>query len=373
MVPFVSGGEPPGVTDREGCAGLASMEGTRVLVTGGLGFIGSSLAHFLVPLGARVTLLDACLEPYGWNLANVREIESRVEVVRGDIRDRDLMAALVREQDLIYDCAAQVSHTLSLTDPFLDVDINCRGALTVLESVRQVRPSARLVYVSTRGVIGRRAYSPVDEVHPTEPADLNGANKLAAEKYHQIYHRAHGLKNCIIRVNNTFGPRCQVRHDDYGVVNYFIRQALLREPITIHGEGHQTRDYNHVDDVSRALVLAGQKDEALGEVFFLGSGTEIRLIDILSWILEDAGWSTTVRKIPRPEERERIEIGSFGVTIDKIRRRLGWEPRISVREGIRQTVDWYRQRIDDYVDVPDRGGDTDSAVPASAAQNHRPG
>lgn len=326
---------------------MHAMDGKRVLITGGLGFIGSNLAHRLVASGADVTLYDACLNPYGWNFANIKEIRKNVRVVKGDVRDIKKTQKNIKGMDVVIDCAAQVSHTISVRDPFLDIDINCRGAMSVLEGCRKA--DAKHIYAGTRGQIGRLEYTPADEKHPSNPMDINGINKLAAEKYCLLYGRIYGLRTCSLRINNTYGPRCQVRHDDYGVINYFIRQAILGEQITIHGEGLQTRDYNYVDDVSDAIILACHRKEAEGECFNLGSGRETRLIDMVKLILKTAGSEMEIKRVPRPEERRAIEIGNFLVTYDKIKRVLGWEPKTGLEGGIRKTVEFYRERIAEYL------------------------
>lgn len=328
---------------------LVDMPGTPVLIVGGLGFIGSNLAHRLIGLHAEVTILDACLEPYGWNVANIKEIQDTVTFVRGDVRDAETMRKQIQGKALVFNCAAQVSHTISIGNPFLDLDINCRGVLTLLETVRQYNQHAKIVYASTRGVIGRLQYSPADESHATEPVDINGINKLAAEKYHVLYHRIHKIKTTSLRINNTYGERGQMRHDDYGVVNWFIRRALQGEPIVIHGDGFQTRDYNYVGDVVDALILAGQREEANGEVFLLGSGKATRFIDLLELIMRFVGREFHVTKIPRPEDREAIEIGNFLVSFAKIERALGWHPRTDLETGLRRTIEYYRHRLSKYI------------------------
>ncbi len=317
------------------------LSGAKVLVTGGLGFIGSNLAMAASAQGARVTVLDALLPAYGGNRANLEGAKTPIRVDVGDVRNLSLVQELIAGADVVFDCASQISHSLSVKEPFLDVDINCKGALTVLEAARHKAPNARLVYASTRGVIGRTVYSPIDEEHPTEPTDMNGIDKLAAEKYYRLYGELYGLWTTSLRISNTYGARAQMRHDDYGVVNWFLRQAMRREPITIHGEGKQLRDYNHVDDVVRAFFLAATVPEARGQAFLLGSGAGTSLIAMIETILDIAGWDHQVTKIPRPQERQAIEIGNYVVTIEKAKRLLGWTPEVPVREGLQHTHDWY--------------------------------
>lgn len=328
---------------------LKSMRGRKALVTGGLGFIGSNIVHKLVGLGADVTVYDACLDPYGWNFANIKEVRDRVEFVKGDTRDSNMLEKHVKDKGAIFDCSAQVSHTISISNPLLDIDINCRGAMTLLEAARKFSDKAVMVYAGTRGEIGRAEYFPIDEKHPTNPVDMNGIDKLAAEKYYLLYHSIYGMKTTSLRINNTYGVRGQMKHGDYGIVNWFIRNALLNEQITIHGEGRQTRDYNYVEDVVDAMILASQSEKSFGEVFMLGSGKETRFIDMVELILKTAGNSMKVNKIPRPKDREAIEIGNFLVDYSKIKNTLGWHPKTSLEDGIKKTVDFYRERLNEYI------------------------
>lgn len=328
-----------------------------VLVTGGLGFIGSNVAQKLVARGDRVRILDAKLAPYGFNENNIKEIRSRVELIIGDTRDFATVVRAIDGVDAVIDLAAQVSHTLSLQEPLLDVELNCRGPLNVLEAVRRTERGAaggtRLIYGSTRGVAGAlppELVGRVDENCPCLPTDLNGVNKLAAEKYYLLYHRAHGLATCALRINNTYGPRGQMRNDDYGVVNWFLRRALLNEQMLIHGDGAQTRDYNYVDDVADAFLLALDRPEAVGEAFWLGSGRPgVSFRTVLEKIVALSGTTSRIESIARPQSRQAIEIGNFSVQIEKIRNKLGWTPKIDLDEGLRRTIDFYRERMPDYV------------------------
>ncbi|MBI3051392.1 SDR family NAD(P)-dependent oxidoreductase [Candidatus Woesearchaeota archaeon] len=324
------------------------LSGKAVLITGGLGFIGSTIAHAAVSSGAKVTVYDACLDPYGWNPANIAEIRSKVEVIKADVRDRKRLDAAVRGKDIIFDCAAQVSHTLSMSDPFLDLDINCRGALNLLETVRKVNDKARIVYASTRGVIGTARKSPVDESHPTDPADIQGINKLAAEKYFLLYNKAYGLATTSMRISNAYGPRAQVRTGDYAIVNWFVKRALSGEPLAVFGDGSQTRDYIYVDDIAEAMLLAATSDKARGEVFMLGSGVETRFIDVVR-LIEKLVPGTKVELKPWPPERKAIEIGRIVLSTEKIRKRLSFTPKVGLEEGMRRTVGFYRQRLKEYI------------------------
>ena len=328
---------------------LENMRDKSVLITGGLGFIGSNIAHKCVSLGAKVTIYDACLEPYGWNFFNINEIKGDVEFIKADTRNFDILSKSVAGKDIIFDCAAQISHTISMKDPLLDIDINCKGAMNLLECARRFNDCARIVYAGTRGQIGSLKYKPADENHPTEPVDINGINKLAAEKYFMLYNKIYGIKATSIRINNTYGIRSQMRHGDYSIVNWFIRKALLNEDITIHADGSQTRDYNYVEDVADAMILAGQHPKAIGEIFMLGSGNETRFIDMLNLIVNLTGYKKKITSIQRPKDRESIEIGDFFVSFAKIRRALGWEPKTGLEDGILKTINFYRENLKEYL------------------------
>jgi UDP-glucose 4-epimerase len=329
---------------------LSPMEGQRVLITGGLGFIGSNIAHKAVSLGAKVTVLDACLDPYGYNEHNLEGIREKVAFVKGDIRDAPLMAKAVKGADVVFNCAAQVSHVDSMKDPFLDIDINCRGMMTVLEAVRKHADKAVVVYAGTRGQVGKAEYLPIDEKHPTNPPDVYGIDKLAAEKYHLLYHEVHGLRTVSLRINNAFGPRHHMKHSRYGILNWMIRCALLGEDLTVYGDGLQTRDYSYVDDVVDALVLASQKPNAFGEVFFLGSGVQIPFIEALQKIVAVAG-KGRITKIPWPADRKAIESGNVVFSFGKAQRVLGWKPTTPFEDGLAKTVAWYAKgsRLKQYM------------------------
>ncbi|MDZ7270229.1 MAG: NAD-dependent epimerase/dehydratase family protein [candidate division KSB1 bacterium] len=329
-------------------ARIEQMQGVRVLITGGLGFIGSNLAHRLVSLGAEVTLYDACLEPYGWNFANIEGIADRVKVVKGDVRDYPLLAEQVREQDVVFHLAAQVGREISMENPALDVDINCHGTLNVARACAEASRRVKVVYAGSRGQIGEPLYLPVDEEHPTNPTDVYGINKLAAEKYLLLFGKVYGFPVVSLRLNNVYGPRCQMHHGFYGILNWFIKRAMTGEPITVYGDGGQTRDYVYIDDVVDAFILAAQRPEADGEVFFVGSGVETVFLDMVKEVLRAVGKGSYVH-VPFPPSREKIDIKRFVVTYDKLHRLTGWEPRTPLSEGVAKTVEFYRGRLPLYL------------------------
>lgn len=322
-------------------------ENKKILITGGLGFLGSNLAISLVRAGAGVTLLDAMLPLYGGNLFNIEEIKDKVEVIIGDIRDSELLGEVVRGKDLIFHIAAQTSHIDSMVDPFLDVDINCRGNIVFLESCRKFNPGVKIIYAGTRSQYGRVEYTPVDEMHPLNPADIYSVNKTAGEQYHFVYARSYGIRVSSLRINNTYGPRHQMKHGRYGILNWFIRIALEGGTIKVFGDGTQMRDYNYIDDVTDAFLRAGSSGNADGKIYNLGSGEPVRFIDLVNKIIKIAG-SGRVEMVPWPEERKGIETGDYIASFEKMKNELGWQPKIPLDEGLRRTVAYYRKYKDRY-------------------------
>ena len=314
----------------------------KVAITGGLGFLGSNLAIELVRLGAEVRLIDPMFPLYGGNLFNIEEIKDRVEVHLKDIRDEEAMRILVRDQDVIFHIGNQTSHIDSMTDPFLDVDINCRGNLVFLEACRHQNSDVKIVYAGTRAQYGRLESVPVSENHRMNPTDIYGVNKHAGEQYHHIYHQVYGLRTVSLRINNTFGPRHQMKHSKYGILNWMIRLAMDGETIPIFGEGDQLRDFNYVDDVTRAFLLAGSNPKTDGEAYNLGSGNPISFSKIMEKVIDIAG-SGEIQFIPWPDDRKRIETGDYVADFSKIRAELGWNPEVSFEEGMEKTIAFYRK------------------------------
>ncbi len=327
---------------------IENMNNKKILIIGGLGFIGSNIAQRAVELGATVTIFDACLDPYGWNFANIKEIREKITFIKGDTRDKEAVEQVIKNKDIIYDCAAQISHLISVKDPHLDIDITLKGGMNVLEAVRHHNKDAILIYAGTRGAVGKMQIKPITEDHPTDPMDINGINKLAVEKYYLLYHRIYNMKTCVVRINNTYGERADMKHGDYGIVNWFLRKAMLNEQISINGEGHQTRDYNYIQDVVDAMLLCAQKQEALGQLFFLGSNQETRFIDMCNTILEVTNSPVQIHKNPWDPARKAIEIGDFVVNPAKINAMLGWWPRTSLKEGLQKTLAFYKERQEEY-------------------------
>jgi UDP-glucose 4-epimerase len=318
-----------------------SLRGRNVLITGGLGFLGSTLAHELVAAGSNVVLVDSLVPQYGGNRRNIEDIADRVSVNISDVRDQHSLNELVRGQDLIFNLAGQTSHLDSMTDPFTDLEINCRAQLSILEAVRHENPEARIVFASTRQIYGRPQALPVTESHPIVPVDVNGINKTAGEWYHLLYGEVYGLRVSVLRMTNTYGPRMRVKDARQTFLGYWMRLAVEGKPIQVFGDGTQKRDFNFADDAAHAFLLAGLEDEALGQVFNLGSDEVVDLRTLADLVVELNGGGE-VEIVPFPPERKAIDIGDFYADFSRIRDVLGWEPRVTLREGLARTLEYYR-------------------------------
>jgi nucleoside-diphosphate-sugar epimerase len=315
--------------------------GRRVLVTGGLGFIGSNLALRLSELGAQVVLLDSMLPAYGATLRNIEPIADRVRVNFSDVRDQRSLSYVVREQDLIFSLAGQVSHSESMSDPMTDLEINCSSQLSLLECCRYGNPGVKIVFASTRQIYGRPQCLPVDERHPLLPVDVNGINKLAAEMYYSLYRSVHGIETVSLRLTNTYGPRMDLANDKKGFAGVFIRKALKGERIQIYGTGQQRRDFNYVDDVVDALLLAGEADASHGEVFNLGHPNPSSLLAFVQKLQMFADFEYEL--VPFPAEAEAIDIGDYFADFSKFREATGWSPKVDLERGLEKTLDYYRK------------------------------
>jgi UDP-glucose 4-epimerase len=318
------------------------LYGKRVLITGGLGMIGSTLAHKLVACGADVTIADACIEPYGANMFNIHGIGDSVHVNITDIRDRESIKVLVRDKDLIFNLAGQVSHNDSLENPFLDADINYIGHLNVLECLRKYNRDAKILFSGSRLQFGKVQYLPVDERHPLNPETPYAFNKTVAEAMYKYYFQRYGIRCVVFRIANPYGIRCQMKHSKYSVVNFFIHQAMEDKEITVYGDGEQTRDYIYVDDLAEAFLCAAANDKADGEVYNVGSGIGTKFKDMVQLIIGVVGQGT-VRHVPWPETYVNVETGDYVTNIDKIHNTLGWSPSIPLSQGIGKTHEYYRQ------------------------------
>jgi UDP-glucose 4-epimerase len=321
--------------------------GRKVLVTGGLGFIGSNLCRTLADLGADVLAVDSLLPDYGGNLFNLEGYQDRVRVNIADVRGH-AMEYLVQGQEVLFNLAGQVSHIDSMTDPLTDLEINCRSQLWILEAVRKRNPEIRIVYAGTRQIYGKPQRLPVDETHPLHPTDVNGINKISGELYHLVYHSVYGIRASSLRLTNTYGPRQLIRHSRQGFIGWFMKQVVLGETIQLFGDGTQRRDFDYVDDVVDAFLRAGAMDAADGQFFNLGGGSVESLLELVKTMVEIAGQGAYTLT-PFPPERKRIDIGDFYSDAGKIRAALGWESKTLLREGLEKTIDYYKRHRERYL------------------------
>ncbi len=325
----------------------ASFDGAQVLITGGLGFVGSTLAHRLVEKGARVTLVDSLIPIYGGNLRNIAGIENQVNVNIADVRDQYSMDYLVQGQDYLFNLAGQSSHMDSMRDPYTDLDINCRAQLSILEACRKHNPKLKVVYTSTRQIYGKPDFLPVDERHLLHPTDINGVNKMAGEWYHIVYNNVYNIRACALRLTNTIGPRMRVKDARQTFLGIWIKQLIEGQPIQVWGDGTQIRDFTYVDDCVDALLLSAASPAADGQIFNLGSDETINLRDLAALLIEiNGGGSFDV--IPFPADRKPIDIGDYYADYRLIQGRLGWRPRVALREGLRRTLEFYRAEREHY-------------------------
>jgi UDP-glucose 4-epimerase len=314
----------------------------NVLITGGIGFIGSNLAIRLVELGAHVTLVDSLIPEYGGNLWNIEPVKYKANVNISDIRDEHSMRYLIKEQDYLFNLAGQTSHLDSMKNPYPDLEINARSQLFILEACRHHNPAVKLVFASTRQIYGKPQYLPVDERHPLQPVDINGINKMAGEGYHLVYNDVYGIRSTVLRLTNTYGPRMRVKDARQTFLGIWIRRILEGKPIQVYGDGKQIRDFNYVEDVVNAMLIAAASEDANGQIYNLGADDPMNLKDTAELLIETNG-SGTFEIVPFPGDLKAIDIGDYYSDYRKIRSQLGWKPRISFAEGLSRTLEYYRQ------------------------------
>lgn len=319
----------------------------NILITGGLGFVGANLALRLVELGAHVTLVDSLIPEYGGNLFNIEPIRDRVAVNIADVRDEFSMDYLVRGRDYLFNLAGQTSHLDSMQNPYTDLDINCRAQLSILEACRKNNPTVKIVYASTRQIYGKPDYLPVDEKHLLHPTDVNGINKMAGEWYHILYNNVYGVRAVSLRLTNTYGPRMRVKDARQTFLGIWLKRVIDKEPIEIWGDGLQLRDFNYVDDVVDAMLLAAASDKANGQIYNLGSAEIINLKDLAQKLIAlNGGGQCNI--IPFPPDRKAIDIGDYYSDFTLIRNALQWEPRVDLDNGLRRTLEYYRKHRAEY-------------------------
>ena len=317
-----------------------TFSGKNVLITGSLGFIGSSLARRLLAEGAEVTLVDSLIPQYGGNLFNIHDIKDRVTVNITDVRDPHAMEHLIQGRDYLFNMAGQTSHLDSMTDPKTDLEINASAQLSILEACRKFNQRVRIVFASTRQLYGKSEYLPVDEKHPIKPVDVNGINKLTGELYHLLYNNVHHIRACALRLTNTYGPGMRVKDARQTFLGIWIRNLIEGKPILVFGDGLQVRDFNYIDDVVEAFLMSALDPKAEGEVYNLGSTEYISLKDLADMIVEIFG-KGSYSLVPFPPERKAIDIGDYYSDFSKIRDALRWTPCVSLREGLRKSLEYY--------------------------------
>lgn len=326
---------------------MNSYVNAQVLITGGLGFIGSNLARALVAQGANVTLVDSLIPQYGGNLFNIADIRDKVTVNVCDVRDPHAMAYLLQGKNYLFNLAGQTSHMDSMTDPQTDLDINATAQLSILEACRKANPGIKIVFASTRQLYGKPDYLPVDEKHPIRPVDVNGINKLAGEWYHLLYNNVYGIRACALRLTNTYGPGMRVKDARQTFLGIWVRLLIEGKPIKVFGDGLQLRDFNYVDDCVDALLLAGASDVSNGKVYNLGNA-EVLGLKALAEMMVDLKRGGTFELVPFPPERKAIDIGDYYSDFSLITRELGWAPKVSLGDGLQRTLAYYQEHHPHY-------------------------
>jgi UDP-glucose 4-epimerase len=318
----------------------------KILITGGLGFIGSTLAHRLAKIEADIYLIDSLIPEYGGNNFNINGIEDKVKVNIADVRDKHSMDYLVKGKDIIFNLAGTLSHIDSMNDPFTDLEINCTSQLSILESCRKNNRDVKIIFAGTRGQYGKADHLPVDERHLMHPTDVNGINNIAGESYHILYNNIYGIRAVSLRLTNTYGPRHQMKHHKQGIINWFIRQLIEGQTVKLYGDGKQIRDINYVDDVVEALLLVACNEKTNGEVFNLG-GIPKNLIDLVETMIDVYG-KGNYELIPFKDDLKKIEIGDYIANYEKVKNTVGWQPKISLEEGLRSSFDYYEKYRNHY-------------------------
>jgi nucleoside-diphosphate-sugar epimerase len=326
---------------------LDHFAGKHILITGGLGFIGSNLARPLVAAGAHVTLVDSLIPQYGGNLFNVDGIQDSLQINIADVRDPHSMAYLVQKQDYLFNLAGQTSHMDSMADPHSDLEINCRAQLSILEACHKHNPNIKIVFASTRQIYGKPDYLPVDEAHPVRPVDVNGINKMAGERYHILYNNIYGIRACALRLTNTYGPRMRIKDARQTFLGVWIRRLVEGQTFEVWG-GEQLRDFTYIDDAVSALLVAAARDDANGRVFNLGGFRYLSLKELADLVVKVNGAGEyAIRSFPA--DRKQIDIGDYYADFSSIKETLGWEPRVSEEEGLAATLEFYHQHLAKYV------------------------
>ena len=327
---------------------MSTLIQKKILITGGLGFIGSNLARRLVELDNEITVVDSLIPEYGGNIRNLEGIRDKITINLSDIRDEFSIKELIRNKDFIFNLAGQTSHLDSMENPFTDLDINAKAQLSILEACRQKNSEARIVFASTRQIYGRPQYLPVDEKHPRHPVDVNGINKIAGEQYHILYNEVYEIQSSVLRLTNTYGPRMRIKDARQTFLGVWIRNLLQGKPIQVYGDGNQRRDYNYVDDVVDALILSAVNEAAVGKAFNLGANDPLSLKETASLMCQQVGGSN-YELVPFPEERKAIDVGDFICDFTSFSKEFGWQPKVSFNDGISKSIDFFRKELKYYL------------------------
>ena len=320
----------------------------KILITGGLGFIGSNLARKLVEHGNFITLVDSLIPEYGGNLRNVHDIQDKITISLSDVRDIAAINDLIKGHDFLFNLAGQTSHLDSMHDPITDLDINAKAQLSILEACRKYNPYIRIVFASTRQIYGKPRYLPVDEKHPRHPVDVNGINKIAGEQYHLLYQEVYGITSSVLRLTNTYGPRMRIKDARQTFLGVWIRNLLQGKPIQVFGDGKQRRDYNYVEDVLDALLIAATEKNAIGKVYNLGAHDPLSLEDTAKIMCKEID-AAEYQMIPFPKDRKAIDVGDFICDYSAFCNQFGWEPKVSFEEGIQRSIEYFRKEIEHYI------------------------
>ncbi len=327
---------------------MNQLTGQKILITGGMGFIGSNLAQRLVELDNQITIIDSLIPEYGGNTRNIKQIQDKINVNLSDIRDEFSINEIIKGHDYLFNLAGQTSHLDSMKNPFTDLDINAKAQLSILEACRKYNPEIRIVFASTRQVYGKPQYLPVDEKHPKNPVDVNGINKIAGEQYHILYHDVYGISSSILRLTNTYGPRMRIKDARQTFLGVWIKNLLQGKPIQVFGDGKQRRDYNYIEDVLDALILTATKENTIGKSFNLGASDPLNLEDtakIMCKLVEGASYEI----VPFPEDRKAIDVGDFICDFDAFSKSFGWQPKVSFQEGIFRSLEFFKPELKNYI------------------------
>ena len=325
-----------------------NISNKKILITGGLGFIGSNLTRRLVEHGNIITVVDSLIPEYGGKLRNLHDIQDKITISLSDVRDVPAMNDLIKGHEYLFNLAGQTSHLDSMHDPITDLDINAKAQLSILESCRKYNPDIRIVFASTRQIFGKPNYLPVDEKHPQQPVDVNGINKIAGEQYHILYQEVYSIASSVLRLTNTYGPRMRIKDARQTFLGVWIRNLLQGIPIQVFGDGKQRRDYNYVEDVIDALLIAATEENAIGKVYNLGAADPLSLEETAKIMCQGIQGSDYLM-IPFPEERKAIDVGDFICDYSAFRNQFGWEPKVNFQEGIQNSIEYFRKEMKHYL------------------------